>query len=678
MRERFEYNLRNGKAVFFIILLLLIASTRVRADDYTFLSVNGHIKTGNSIISLLLLTDRGDLLIESVTNHLNNKTCRFANDSKIFSIHPPGGTFIKTTLNHRIVPETKTCYEYQLVEILSEYDKYTLNRSIKIYKKSPLITFDFYIRINDHADFKIIPDSTFLFDFFTGSDHWKLRAVEFFDRTDLNNTLVTETDKLSFMRPVRLRGNILIACNPVSDFNLIFIREAPCSDVQLHYPGYDYTNTADRLMSVNPGMNEKDLTAGKWIRTYGFAFGITGTDELEYLTAIRVYQKHYRKIIPERDEMIMMNTWGDRSAGSDISESFVRNEIDICRKLGVTHFQIDDGWQKWSSYDSLKKNKLYSGGFAQDDWMPSPEKFPSGLLPLSRYAGQNNIRLGLWFVPDGKNNYNNWKNDAGILIDLFKNTGISFFKIDAVNLVNKVSEINFRNLLDSVISATDGQVHFNLDVTAGIRGGYFFLYEYGSLFLENRYTDWGNYYPYQTLRNLWMLSKYVAPERLQIEFLNNMRNREKYRYDDPFAPSKVPFDYVFAITMAAQPLAWFEGANLYPEAFVVGPVIRKYREIMHDFHSGIILPIGNEPDGRSFTGFQSVRGTEGYIIVYRENNHDNSCKVKTWFPANTKIRLDLVIGTGQSFTSMSDANRLVDFSISDPDSYALYRYEVID
>ena len=106
---------------------------------------------------------------------------------------------------------------------------------------------------------------------------------------------------------------------------------------------------------------------------------------------------------------------------------------------------------------------------------------------------------------------------------------------------------------------------FNLDVTAGRRGGYHYFNEYGNLFLENRYTDWQNYYPYTTLRNLWMLSKYIPSQKLQIEFLNKWRNTEKYT-GDPFGPANYSFEYLFAITMAAQPLAWFEGTGLPEEA----------------------------------------------------------------------------------------------------------------
>ena len=99
------------------------------------------------------------------------------------------------------------------------------------------------------------------------------------------------------------------------------------------------------------------------------------------------------------------------------------------------------------------------------------------------------------------------------------------------------------------MDATGGQAVFNLDVTAGLRWGYHYGNEYGNIFLENRYTDWSNHYPHWTLRNLWMLSRTVPPQNLQIEFLNRWRNADPYPADDPLAPQHVPFDYCSAITM---------------------------------------------------------------------------------------------------------------------------------
>ena len=107
-----------------------------------------------------------------------------------------------------------------------------------------------------------------------------------------------------------------------------------------------------------------------------------------------------------------------------------------------------------------------------------------------------------------------------------------------------------------------------------------------------------------------MLSKYVPAEKLQIEFLNKWRNTEKYA-GAPFAPANYSFEYLFATTMAGQPLAWMEASGLPEEALGIGALIERYKEVQHDFHRGVILPVGDEPSGRSWTGFQSVDGERG-------------------------------------------------------------------
>src|SRR5690606_16365261 len=103
-----------------------------------------------------------------------------------------------------------------------------------------------------------------------------------------------------------------------------------------------------------------------------------------------------------------------------------------------------------------------------------------------------------------------------------------------------------------------GRAVFNMDVTAGKRVGFHFFQEFGNVFLENRYTDWANYYPHRSLRNLWSLSSFLPTERVQLEFLNTARNRDKYHEDDPLAPGEVGQHYSFATTLTSQPLAWME------------------------------------------------------------------------------------------------------------------------
>ena len=227
-----------------------------------------------------------------------------------------------------------------------------------------------------------------------------------------------------------------------------------------------------------------------------------------------------------------------------------------------------------------------------------------------------------------------------------------------------------------MLEHTGDRAVFNLDATAGRRGGYHTFNRYGNIFLENRYTDWQNYYPYWTLRNLWRLSKYVPAERLQIEFLNKWRNAAKYA-GDPFGPANYRFDYLFATTMAAQPLAWMEAGNLPEEAFALGETVARYRAVQEDFHRGVILPVGDEPSGRSWTGFQSAGEGRGYLLVLREHTPERRTMLRTWLDEGTRVRLTPVVGHGKPSVQTVGRGGVIAAELPAPNDYAMYRYEII-
>ena len=341
----------------------------------------------------------------------------------------------------------------------------------------------------------------------------------------------------------------------------------------------------------------------------------------------------------------------------------------------MSHFQIDDGWQYGKSPNSTVAKGSFKNIWDNPDyWTPDPDKYPRGLKPVVEKGRELGIEIGLWYNPSIQNDFADWEKDASAIVGLYRKYGIRIFKIDGLGIPSKKAEKNLRRLFDRVLEQTDNAVMFNLDATAGRRGGYHMFNEYGNIFLENRYTDWGNYYPYWTLRNLWMLSKYVPAEKIQVEFLNKWRNDRKYE-GDTFAPSVYSFEYVFAVSMAGQPLAWMEASNLPEEAFDIAPVIKGYRDVSADFHSGVILPIGEEPSGRSWTGFQSIcSDKEGYVLVYREASERGAAFVKTWLSEGVKVKFTPVLGYGKAFTAKVDRNGEIRFALPEENSYALYRY----
>jgi len=373
--------------------------------------------------------------------------------------------------------------------------------------------------------------------------------------------------------------------------------------------------------------------------------------------------------------MIMLNTWGDRGQDTRMCEAFVLREIEAGAKLGVTHFQLDHGWESTQAEANTWPLNLQQIWDTSHFWDVHTGRFPNGLTPCVEAARRAGIELCLWFNPAPDDSYAHWQDDANVLIGLYHRYGIRTFKIDGVEIPDKRAERNLRRMLETVLEATGQQAVFNLDVTAGRRFGYFDFTEYGNKFLENRYTDWSNYYPHWALRNLWMLSRYVSPRTLQVEFLNKWRNPANYPADDPLAPAKVPFDYVFAITMAAQPLAWFEATGLPQEAFDIAGLVRIYREHQTAFHAGTVLPIGESPCGTGWTGFQSCGAGTGYFLVFREWNQRPEASLTCWTKPGHTVRCRHLAGQGEDFNAEADTDGRLVFHLPQPFSFGFYWYD---
>ena len=434
-------------------------------------------------------------------------------------------------------------------------------------------------------------------------------------------------------------------------------------------------------MITGLGLTETDIREDEWTRTYSCVTGVYTGDELEALTALRNYQKNIRTHLQERDEMIMMNTWGDRSQDTKVNEAFCLQELERAAKLGITHFQIDDGWQTGKSPNSATAKGSFKNIWDNKDyWKPNIDKYPHELTPIVERGKKLGIEICLWFNPSVQNDFADWNKDAEALIGIYRKYGIRIFKIDGLTIPTKTSEINLRKLFDKVLAETDNKVMFNLDATASRRGGYHMFNEYGNIFLENRYTDWKNYYPYWTLRNLWMLAKYVPAEKLQIEFLNKWRNTQKYS-NEPFAPANYSFEYLFATTMAGQPLAWMEASNLPDEAFKLKKLIEQYKKLQYNFHQGIILPIGDEPSGRSWTGFQSIcdqvnKAPSGYLLIYREDNDQDETWIETWLPEGKEIICTPVLGNGKTMNSIIGRKGSIKVTLPQKNDFVMYQYQV--
>ena len=263
-------------------------------------------------------------------------------------------------------------------------------------------------------------------------------------------------------------------------------------------------------------------------------------------------------------------------------------EIERAKQMGVDIIQIDDGWQLGVTANSLrKKGGVWEGYYADnsDFWAGNPERFPSGLKTVVDKAREYGIEFGLWFSPDSSNDFENYQKDIATLMNLYNTYGIRYFKFDGVKIRNKLCEMRFIKLLQELTNRPKGDMRFNLDVTAEARFGYMYMPQFGTLFVENRYTDFPNYFPHNTFKNVWNLAHVIPTRRLQMELLNTRRNTDKYE-GLLFAPNTYSPDYLFASVMVANPLFWMEMSNLDDDyADSLAKISNIYRTIRHGFKS---------------------------------------------------------------------------------------------
>jgi alpha-galactosidase len=492
--------------------------------------------------------------------------------------------------------------------------------------------------------------------------HIRITQVDLVDQTDIHNELVFEREWLMQNNErIRLPGNLFVVENTLTRAGLVFLKQAPLPHARAVRSEIDFdvdpaTHRVALLGAAYPGVTLA-YTGGRAGRTF----------------ALQQYQRQLRTYDPKRDVRFLSNTWGDRSRDSRITAEFMAREIDAGARLGVDVIQIDDGWQHGRSVNSASAGGVWNGFWAADPnfWTVDSKRFPEGLAPLVSRARQSGMQFGLWFAPDSSKEFANWERDAAQLTGFWRDLGVRYFKIDGVKSLTPLCEKRLSGMFQRVLAESRGEVAFDLDVTAETRPGYFGSMHTGPLFVENRYTDWQRYWPHQTLRNLWKLAQYVDPRRLRIEFLNNARNRERYS-GDPLAPARYSPAYLFATTMFANPLGWFEMSNLPPAYFAeLPPLVAQWKREREAIFRGTILPVGDVPDGTSWTGFASVAEDRrsAYLLVFRELNDAAQWSLTVPLLESGPYRASVLAGSGTAETA-GDSVRI---SIPQPQNFLWLR-----
>ena len=492
--------------------------------------------------------------------------------------------------------------------------------------------------------------------------HLTVTSVILTDKTDGNDNFIsTHTEEVYVNKNSSFPGSIFVIDS--HDSGLMLVKEAPCVGSQPFRTQNDLfvkPRVGGFARLVGSGISPDELSSIP-LPLHGSTVGVGDPSEL-----IRLYRRHYSMVFKGK-LFTMSNTWGDRSRDSALCEEFMLKERECAQKLGVDYMQLDDGWQKGISANSaLSRSGVWTTGFYKSDsefWNVNPTKFPSGLRPLM----SDKTSLALWFSADGDDDYANHSRDAKRLAELSREYGVRQFKLDGTIIKNKLCE---KNLIDFLTETRKlaGDVSFNLDITAGVRLGYLVHKEIGTLFVENRYTDWANYYPHTTLKNLWQLAKYFPTRKFQFELLNNLRNPDKYEAiapDDILAPKNYDIDWLFASVMVANPLFWMEMQHLSAEQTEkLAAIVKLWHSISPELSDAEVDPIGSIPDGFNLTGFDAKLGDSGYLILLCESGERE-------FDYDLRADFELLASTG-GFEFTADGKLHAKFN--ENRSYAVLSY----
>lgn len=478
--------------------------------------------------------------------------------------------------------------------------------------------------------------------------HAHVHAVVLADQTDVHDNLATERElRIATPEPLRLAGCVFAVEDPLARDGLVLLKHAPLPHERPLPNPVDLRTWHEQ---GRPAVALHGHGAAPGRPGYAWTVGAYRGGAAGRIALLHAIQRCHRAYDPARDGMLLSNTWGDRNRDGRVCASFIEREIEAGAALGVDVVQIDDGWQRGISANSVNRDQggVWQGFWATDPryWDVNATRFPDGLAPTTAAVRRCGVAFGLWFAPDSAQDFANWRRDADAVLGFWRQHGVTRVKIDGVKAHSKPGEANLQAFFAAVLAESAGAITFDLDVTAEIRPGYFGAMAVGPLFVENRYTDWQRWWPHATLRNLWQLAHWIDPVRLRMEFLNRQRNAAKYA-GDPLAPMVYPADWTFASVMVSSPLAWFEVSELPAgDAAALRPLIALWKRHRAALHGGTIWPVGEAPSGASCSGFCSLDadGRGGYLIALREPCAPDSA---TWrLPLTGAWTAEVLAGAG--------------------------------
>lgn len=440
------------------------------------------------------------------------------------------------------------------------------------------------------------------------------------------------------------------------DRGVIAVKESPkCVNRQAHYTGAFYANP-EGLAITGWGLTPDEIVPDRfrecwatWCIVYR-----DGDDGLQ--RALKRFDNTRYPVFPERDAIILANTWGPADPGGAqfTEQEYLLREIPALADLGVDVIQIDDGWQK------------SGGGPGASGFEP---KYANGWADIKAAADKHNMRFGLWVAIRNAN-----------LEDLKRNIdelGYISWKVDFDHLSSRADYedrfAKYRTLMKHAPLKTQFTLCPEYDDP---RYGWYYAKEYGTIYFQNiqeAYPDHLTMVPFQVLRQHWLMTKYFPANKLQVMLQNPKRVG---RYSDG---REHGHGYCFAMGLPFEPVFFQSAQNLdSDEKTELRDLITIYKRHRDDIYTSVTYPIGDLPDNQSWSGFQMVSSSRngGFLLLFRElHNAETNRELTLKFLAGKTITITDT-KTGAKRNCKVSPEGKVRFTIENPADYRLLSYEV--
>ncbi|MBN2883574.1 MAG: alpha-galactosidase, partial [Clostridia bacterium] len=270
--------------------------------------------------------------------------------------------------------------------------------------------------------------------------HKKLGVVDFMAHTDRKDNLCSwKEDILTIHSTYAYSSNLFYFHDQLDNNGLLFLKEAPLPHARPVKADYDLMVDGGNLYLAGHGTSDLTEYPG-----YPFTVILYSGGSFGRMKALHEYQRKFRLYNEKRDDVIWHSTWGDRNADKIISSEFMLKELEDMKIAGGDFLFFDDGWQKGAAMTPLTMERYIDQWSKPGYWDVDKDKFPNDITEVTQKADEYGMMKGLWFCPDQTNDYENYKKDIEVLLNLYKNYGFGKVKIDAIAIRSKLGEKRIR------------------------------------------------------------------------------------------------------------------------------------------------------------------------------------------------------------------------------------------